>query len=80
MKYNQSDYRFYVVRWDTPRPLIDSGWEYREDAEDQVDALIEEKGERKARVLTRRGMHTKVWGYLNPNKNADWFTPGVLRR
>lgn len=62
-KYNQKGYEFYVV----VNNKIQSGWEYREDAQDMVDEL-KENGT-KAKIYKKAGL--KKLG-LNPDNNKDW--------
>jgi len=60
---NNPDYKFYVVA----NGVIHSGWEYIEDAKDDIKEL-EENG-LKARVYQRFGL--KKLG-LSPDNNSDW--------
>lgn len=63
-KYNQRDYKFYVLVGDK----IESGWEYKEDAQDQLGELPPGQ---KGKVLTKAGVQRQG---LDPDDNASWLT------
>ncbi|MFW6312216.1 MAG: hypothetical protein ACOC1K_08300 [Nanoarchaeota archaeon] len=61
-KYNQKGYEFYVV----VNNKIQSGWEYREDAQDMEDEL-KENG-KKAKIYKKQGLKKLD---LDPDNNKD---------
>jgi len=63
-KYNQRDYTFYVL----VNGKIESGWEYKEDAQDQLGELPPGQ---KGKVLTKTGVQRQG---LDPDDNANWLT------
>lgn len=65
MTVNNKDYRFWVVAGGQ----IQSGWEYREDAQDD-QAERKEFGV-KARLYTRQGLANLK---LDPDVDANWST------
>ena len=62
-KINMKDYKFWVVA----DGKIQSGWEYKEDAQDGLE------DHPKGKVLTRQGLKSKG---LDPDNDAHWFTQG----
>lgn len=67
-KYNQSGYKHYVVGTGAKGfPVIESGWEFKEDANDQLLELPEKL--LPATVLGARAVRGRG---LNPNADADW--------
>lgn len=62
---DQRDYKFYVVVGNK----IESGWEYREDAQDQIKENLPPVG---AKILTRK---TLVSRGIDPNDDANWGDP-----
>lgn len=68
-KLNQKDYAFYVVA----KGKIESGWEYREDANDQAkDNLPDTWG---AKVYAKMALKKLN---LNPDDNSQWLTQSDL--
>ncbi len=68
-KLNQKDYAFYVVA----KGKIESGWEYREDANDQAkDNLPPSMG---AKVYSKAALKKLK---LNPDDNSHWLTQADL--
>jgi hypothetical protein len=73
-KINQKDYKFYVIITggkDAGKKAvgkIESGWEFKEDAQDQV-AEIKSADRITAKVLTKQGLKNQG---LNPDDNKDW--------
>lgn len=68
-KLNQKDYAFYVVA----KGKIESGWEYREDANDQAkDNLPPSMG---AKVYAKMALKKLE---LNPDDNSHWLTQADL--
>jgi hypothetical protein len=63
MKFNNPDYKFYVVG----NGVIHSGWEYLEDAKDDKNE-ISENGI-KTKILQKVGLKNIC---LNPDDNSDW--------
>jgi hypothetical protein len=63
-KFNRRDYKFYVV----VGGMIDSGWEYREDANDAKRDLPDPRA---GKVFTKSGLRTQG---INPDDNAFWTT------
>jgi hypothetical protein len=74
-KYNQKDYKFYVVITggkDAGKKAvgkIESGWEYKEDAHDQVKE-IKSADRITSKVFTAQGLKNKG---LNPDNDKDWI-------
>ena len=66
-KYNNPDYRYYVVH--TENYKIHSGWEYKDDAHDQLNELSDE-GQTMYSVYTARHLKSKCNMY--PDSNCDW--------
>jgi hypothetical protein len=73
-KINQKDYTHYVVVSKDGEPRIESGWEYAEDAKEQIKGNLPEGV--KAKVITKTG--AKRAG-LDPDDNDNWLrgTPGL---
>jgi hypothetical protein len=68
-KTNQPDYKFYVVgKNKKDENKIESGWEYKEDAQDQINEL-KETGITGVKVLQVTGL--KKLG-LDPDNDSDW--------
>lgn len=66
---NQKDYKFYVVGKNKKGDnKIESGWEFKEDAQDQI-AELKDTGISGVKVLQRAGL--KKLG-LDPDKDSDW--------
>ena len=65
MKYNDNDYKFYVL---LDNNKIESGWEYKEDAEDQIENLPPKL---KGKVLTLTGIKNKS---IDPDDDSNWHT------
>jgi len=66
-KLNQKDYTHYVVVFRNGQPLIESGWEFREDANDNVREIREATPKIKVKVLSRRAMP------VDPDDNDNWL-------
>lgn len=66
--YNQPEYNWYVV--DTAEGKIDSGWEYRKDAEDRVRELKSE-GFHAGKVMGRPKFGMRP---LDPDDDDNWAT------
>ena len=64
--FNEPGYKFYVVIGGNK---IESGWEYKEDAKDQLGELPSEQ--RPGKVFQRLGL--KKLG-LDPENENDWYT------
>jgi hypothetical protein len=69
-RINQRDYKFYVVVGDK----IESGWEYREDAKDQIAENLPPVG---AKVLA---LKTLISRKIDPNNNSNWQDPRTALR
>ena len=73
---DQPNYRFYVVDDRGGSPKIDTGWEYREDANDRRRDLAEDyetRGEAPgAKVYTRSFLVDRLG--LDPENDANWLT------
>lgn len=72
--YNQPDYNYYVVIDDerTAVHMIESGWSFKEDAEEQIEnvkGLYESKGAI-LRVFSSMGIRRKN---LDPNYDGNWW-------
>ena len=72
--YNQPDYHYYVVLEDEAYGvhMIESGWSFKEDAEDQIEnvrALYEPKGAT-LKVFSSMGIRRKN---LDPNYDDNWW-------
>ena len=63
-KLNQPDYISYVVLGDR---VIESGWQYPEDAEDQVGNIVSNQ------PITVRSIHWLRNRNINPNLNSNWL-------
>ena len=72
-KHNQRGYKFYVSFQTTGGRCIESGWEYREDAQDRLrDARKETRPQTgEPKVLTRRGLMA-VSPTLDPENQSAW--------
>lgn len=67
-KVNNPDYKFYCMVDD----MIESGWEYKEDAFDQKAELEDTGFKGKVKVLTKQGL--KKFN-LDPDNDNDWGNP-----
>jgi len=68
-KYNQKDYKFYVV----VDGKIESGWEYKEDAKEQLDELPNGK---KGRVYAKSFLKRIS---LDANSDLHWHTAASMK-
>ena len=76
-RINQRDYRHYVLAiTDSGARVVESGWEYKEDAQDQVNELKEDGIY--SRIYTKTGLcrmgidvnDNTVWGNAYRQKGA----------
>lgn len=62
-KYNNSDYKYYVL--DTKKNKIESGWEYKEDAQDRIDT----DELKNVKVYSKTFLKSKG---INPDEDKNW--------
>lgn len=65
-KINQSDYKYYIVNTKTRK--IQSGWEYKEDADDNLKELIE-FGQKDMSVHSKKSIKSLD---IDPDDNSNW--------
>jgi len=70
-KVNQRDYKFYVIVYPPSGPLIESGWEYRDDAKDQTAEgnMYRSSPDMQFKILTKTGAKREG---IDPDDNANW--------
>ena len=71
-KWNDDGYRFYVVL--DGESKIESGWEYREDAKDRLDEMMEDGV--KGKIFARRALLAMG---MNPDDDSNWHTGELAR-
>jgi len=62
---NDKEYKYYVI---LPDGKIESGWEYKEDAEDQKENLPD-KFIKTAKIIKLKGLKTKN---IDPDNDKNW--------